>query len=70
MNNTQVRLCFMGAFLSRDEAEIFREEFENGFGQDIKDGNLVVIQDDIVLINNHWVVRVMAQNSQHELDLE
>lgn len=70
MSNTQVRIAYMGAFLSHAEAEAFREEFNVGFEQDILDGNLVLIQDDITFINNHHVVRVMAQNAQEELELE
>jgi len=68
---SQIRMCFMGAFLSRDEAEIFREEFFIEETQEaIDNGDLVVIQDDIVFINAHWVVRIMAENPQQELPLE
>lgn len=64
-----VRICYMGAFLSNEEAEIYREEFFEGFGNDIKEGFLVVIQDDIKEINAHHVVRIMAENAQGELEL-
>lgn len=66
----EVRLCYMGAFLGRDEAEAYREEFFTEFENDLKDGLLVVIQDDLVQINAHWVVRLMAENAQGELELE
>lgn len=66
----EVRIAFCGAWLSREDAEGYREEFYTEFGQAIKDGNLVVIQDDITLINAHHVVRILAQNSQLEFNLE
>jgi hypothetical protein len=66
----QIRLCYMGAFLGRDEAEVYRDEFFQMYGEDVKEGFLVVIQDDLVQINNHWVVRIMAENAQQELELE
>lgn len=64
------RIAYMGAFLGRTEAEAYREEFFEGFGKDVDDGHLVVIQDDLVQINNHFVVRIMAENAQGELELE
>lgn len=66
----EVRVVYMGAFLGRDEAEVYREEFFTEFEKDLKDGLLAIIQDDLVMINNHWVVRIMAQNAQMELELE
>jgi hypothetical protein len=60
----------MGAFLSRDEAEVYREEFFSQYGSDVEDGFLHLIQDDLVMINAHWVVRIMAENAQGELPLE
>lgn len=66
----EVRVVYMGAFLGRDEAEVYREEFFTEFENDLKDGLLAVIQDDLVQINNHWVVRIMAQQAQLEMDLE
>lgn len=66
----QVRIAYMGAFLGKEQAEDYRAEFYDGFEDDIASDNLVVIQDDIVFINSHWVVRIMAQNPQLELDLE
>lgn len=63
----QVRLCFMGAFLSLLEAERFREEFLMGYEKDINAGHLVLVEDRIVEINNHHVIRIMAENSQGEL---
>ena len=67
---SEVRIAFCGAWLSREDAEGYRDEFYEEFGQDIKDGNLVVIQDEIVLINAHHVVRILAQNAQLEMRLE
>lgn len=66
----EVRICYMGAFLGKDEAEVYREEFFENFQADLDNGDIVVIQDDLVEINSHWVVRIMAQNAQMELDLE
>jgi hypothetical protein len=66
----EVRVVYMGAFLGRDEAEVYREEFFTEFENDLKDGLLTVIQDDLVQINAHWVIRIMAQQAQGELDLE
>lgn len=66
----EVRVAFCGAWLSREDAENYREDFFVEFGQDIKDGNLSVIQDEIVLINAHWVVRILAENSQMVLPLD
>lgn len=66
----QIRIVYMGAFLGRDEAEVYREEFFTEFGNDIEAGLVVMVQDDLVFINNHWVVRIMAQNAQLEMELE
>lgn len=66
----QVRIAYMGAFLSREDAEVYREEFFSQYGQDVDEGFLCLIQDDLVLINAHWVVRIMAENAQGELPLE
>lgn len=66
----EVRITHMGAFLGREEAEVYRDEFFESFGNDVDEGLLVVIQDDLVFINSHWVVRIMAQNAQLELPLE
>jgi hypothetical protein len=66
----EVRIAFCGAWLSREDAEGYREDFYTEFGQAIKDGALVVIQDDITLINAHHVVRILAQNAQLEMRLE
>ena len=64
------RIAWMGAFLGREEAEDYREEFFDTFGLDVKDGLLVILQDDLVQINNHYVVRIMAESAQQELPLE
>lgn len=66
----QVRVAYCGAWLSREDAEAYREEFFAEFGQDIDDGNLVVLQDDITFINAHHVVRILAQNAQLEMNLD
>lgn len=66
----EVRLVYMGAFLGRDEAEAYREEFFESFGGDIDAGLLVVIQDDLVQINSHYVVRIMCENAQLEMNLD
>ena len=68
--SSQVRVSYMGSFLGNTEAQNHREEFYDFFGQDVKDGNLVILEDSIRYINNHWVVRIMAENAQQELELE
>jgi hypothetical protein len=65
-----VKLVFMGAFLSRYEAEAFREISLSGFEEGIKNGELILLEDDIKLINTHHVVRILAANPQKELPLE
>jgi len=66
----QVRICFVGSFIGQDEAETYREEFYKYFGEDIKSGNLAILEDTISKINLKFVVRIMAQNAQYELDFD
>lgn len=70
MSDQQVRIAFMGSFLGNDEASNYRDEFFDYFGQDVKDGNLILLEDNIRFINNHWVVRILAENSQTTMELE
>jgi len=67
---TEVRICFMGSFVHKEEAEAHRQEFYDVYGQDVEDGNLVIIQDDILELNTKFVTRIMAQNAQGELQFE
>lgn len=64
------KLVFMGAFLSRYEAEAFRDVSLAGFEEDLRNGNLILLEDNIRLINTHHVVRILAANPQKELPLE
>lgn len=68
MSNDQVRICFVGTFIGKDEAEEYQEEFFHYFGQDIDDGLLTVLENTISQINHKWVVRIMAENAQYEFD--
>jgi len=68
--NGQVRIAFMGSFLGNQEAQDYRDEFFDFFGQDVENGNLVLLEDTIRFINQHWVVRILAENAQMELELE
>lgn len=63
----QVRISYMGSFVDKTEAENYHQEFYDFFGQDIKDGHLVVIEDKTKWLNFKWVVRIMAENAQMEL---
>ncbi len=66
----QVRIAYMGSFLSNLEADRYREEFYAEFQDAIDDGNLVIINDEIRFINLHWVVRIMAENAQITMEIE
>lgn len=66
----QVRIAYMGSFLSNLEADRYREEFYAGFQDDLDAGYLVIIEDSIRFINMHWVVRIMAENAQITMELE
>lgn len=66
----QVRIAYMGSFLSNLEADRYREEFYEEFQDDIDDGYIVVINDEIRFINLHWVVRIMAENAQITMEIE
>lgn len=65
----QVRICYMGSFVHKEEAEAHQQEFYDVYGKDIEDGNLIVIQDDILELNTKFVTRIMAENAQGELNL-
>lgn len=66
----QVRIAYMGSFLSNLEADRYREEFYAEFQDAIDEGLLVVLNDEIRFINLHWVVRIMAENAQITMELE
>lgn len=65
-----MRIVGHGAFLSRDEAEGYREIFMTEFEQDIKDGVLIIVEDQIKHINNHYVSQILIETAQKELELE
>lgn len=67
--DNQIRLSYMGSFIHKEEAEAYREEFFNTWVGDILDGKLVIIEDQILEINTKFMVRIMAENSQLELEL-
>lgn len=67
---SEVRIAYCGAWLSRDDAEIYREQFFEEFGEAIEVGDLIIVEDTISMINSHHVVRILAENAQMEMELE
>lgn len=61
---------YTNAFLNRQDAEHAREEFLKEYEMDIVYGKLVLAEDEIKYLNNHYVVRIMVRSPQLEMDFE
>jgi len=68
LSNT--KLCFIAAFLSRDEALGYRDKIYEQIADQIKDGTVILVEDEVKMINAHHVVQMLAVSPQLEMDLD
>lgn len=64
------RLVYTSAHLDSDEAQYAREDYLEDFKYQLNTGKLVIREDVVKYINAHYVVRIMLESSQLELELD
>lgn len=61
---------YTDAFLNRQDAANAREDFLKDYEMDIVQGKMILQEDEIKYLNEHYVVRIMVQSPQLEMDFE